>query len=188
MCTKVRPCAAGAGEAGWSGDGFGPRIARCAYQRLSPTWRAWCHPFHCSMCHQSHPAPALHLYRAWGSVGLVHHGFLSVSPSLGSPCWKQLCLGSRKALCLHTGDRGRAARQPTLLSSSQHCHTMVPCKRTPQGRQRSHRINVINEAQASFLAFMSSNAEFFHWQVSMDFEKAPSGSPHLRDRKNEALM
>lgn len=29
---------------------------------------------------------------------------------------------------------------------------------------------------------LSANAEFFYWQVSMDFEKVPSDSPHLRGR------
>lgn len=33
------------------------------------------------------------------------------------------------------------------------------------------------------MSLVSANAEFIHWQVSVDFEKMPSGSPHLRGRE-----
>lgn len=45
---------------------------------------------------------------------------------------------------------------------------------------------VINEAWAFFLVVISAYTAFFHWQVSIDFAKVVNGSPHLRDRKNEA--
>lgn len=38
------------------------------------------------------------------------------------------------------------------------------------------------------MSLVSANAEFIHWQVSVDFEKVPSGSPHLRGREKEATL